>query len=59
MPRYLITNIITHERYELEAHYAEEACQRLGWQPEWCAFFVLRDDWTTDLSETPLKLWNA
>lgn len=59
VPRYLLTNVQTQDRYEVEAHYAEEACRRLGWQLECCAFFVLRDDWTTNLAEPPLKLWNA
>ncbi len=59
MPRYLLTNVLTLERYEVEAHFAAEGCRRLGWHLEECAFFVLRDDWTTNLEESPLKLWNA
>jgi len=31
MPRYRITNRITREVYEIEAPFAQDACDRLGW----------------------------
>lgn len=57
MPRYLLTNVRTSERYEVEAWCAEEACRRLKWSPDESDFIVLRDDLTTNLSEPPLKIW--
>jgi hypothetical protein len=59
VPRYLLTNVRTNERYEVEAWCAEAACQRLHWSPDECAFVVLRDGWSTNAAEPPQRLWSV
>lgn len=43
MPRYRVTNRITNETYEIEAPYAQDACELLGWQIGNCYVKLLRE----------------
>ena len=36
MPRYHITNLITRETAEIDAPFASDACERLGWPAQSC-----------------------
>lgn len=36
MPLYKITNRVTHESHQVEAPYAELACEKLGWMIGFC-----------------------
>jgi len=43
VPRYRVTNRRTHETYEVEAPYARDACETLGWQIGHCYVQKLRE----------------
>jgi len=43
MPRYRITNRITRETFEVEAPFAQDACERLGWMIGDCHVRLLRE----------------
>ena len=43
MPRYRITNRVTGETAEVEAPYAQDACNRLGWMIGNCHVKLLRE----------------
>lgn len=59
MPRYRVTNRSTKETAEVEAPYAQDACQRLDWMIGDCYVKVLREGPFTDLSQPPIKLREA
>ena len=43
MPRYKIENRVTHEAAEIEAPFAQTACDALGWQIGDCCVRLLRE----------------
>lgn len=43
MPRYLVRNRITNEQDVVEAPYAQDACESLGWRIGDCYVKLLRD----------------
>lgn len=56
MPRYRVTNRVTGERFEVEAPYAQDACERLGWMIGNCHVKLIREGPFTDLSQRPVKV---
>ena len=59
MPKYRVTNRITGEQFEVEAPYAQDACDQLGWTIGDCHVKVLREGPFADLSQRPMKLKEA
>lgn len=53
MPRYRVTNRITKETYEVEAPFAQDACERLGWLIRDCHVQLLREGPLSRLDEPP------
>ena len=43
MPRYRVTNRVTKDAYEVEAPFAQTACDMLGWQIGNCHVQLLRE----------------
>jgi len=56
MPRYRITNRITKEVYEVEAPFAQDACEALGWLIGDCHVQLLREGPMTDIARSPMRL---
>ena len=51
MPRYRITNQVTKEAFEVEAPFAQVACERSGWMMGNCYIQCIREGPFTDISE--------
>ena len=43
MQTYKVGHIFTHERAEIQAESFDEACQKLGWLPSQCWFYITSD----------------
>ncbi|NVM22983.1 MAG: hypothetical protein HWN68_14530 [Desulfobacterales bacterium] len=56
MPRYRVENKVTGDVYEVEAPYAQDACERLGWHIGFCHVKCIRDGPHTHLSQEPVKV---
>ena len=56
MPRYRIENRATRGAFEVEAPYAQDACERLGWQIGDCYVRMLREGPYTDLAAMPKRV---
>jgi len=56
MPVYRVTNRITKETYEVEAPYAQNACEKVGWLIGDCHVQQLRETPFTDLSASPRRV---
>lgn len=55
MPRYRMMNQVTKEVYEVEAPYAQDACERLGWMIGNCHVKCIREGPFTDISQKEVK----
>ncbi len=53
MPRYRVTNRITKEACEVEAPFAQDACELLGWMIGDCHVQLLRESPFTNLAFQP------
>lgn len=49
MPRYRVTNRVTGETAEIEAPFAQDACEWLGWPIAMCYVKMLREGPFSDL----------
>jgi len=58
MPRYRVQNRITKEAYEVEAPFAQDACERLGWMIGDCFIELLREGPFSDITEPPQPIPN-
>jgi len=56
MPTYRITNRITKERAQVEAPFAQVACERLGWMIGHCHVELICESPYSDLSKRPLVI---
>ena len=56
MPTYRITNRVTKERAQVEAPFAQVACERLGWLIGNCQVELIREGPFSDLSKQPLVI---
>ena len=56
MPRYRVTNRITKETFEVEAPFAQNACERLGWEIGNCHVKLLRESPFTNPSAHPKRI---
>ena len=56
MPTYRITNRITRERAQVDAPFAQVACERLGWLIGNCQVELIREGPFSDLSKRPLVI---
>jgi len=56
MPRYLVQNRVTKETYEVEAPFAQDACEKLGWTIGDCYVKLLREGPFSHLSEKPRRV---
>jgi len=56
MPRYRIMDRETRERYEVEAPFAQDACEQLGWMIGHCYVEMLREGPFSGMSQAPLRL---
>ena len=54
MPTYRITNRVTKERAQVEAPFAQVACERLGWLIGNCHVELIREGPYSDLSKRPI-----
>lgn len=59
MPRYYVENRATGEAYEVEAPYAQDACERVKWMIGNCYIEVIREGPLTKIEEPPKKLRDA
>lgn len=55
MPRYKITNRVSKETYEVEAPFAQTACEKLGWLIGNCSVECIREGPYTDISQKEVK----
>ena len=55
MPRYRVRHRITGEEYEVEAPYAQDACERLGWMIGDCYVQLVREGPFTDITSRPQR----
>jgi hypothetical protein len=55
MPRYFVQNRATKESFEVEAPFAQDACQRLGWRIGDCFVKLLEERPFSDISQKPEK----
>ena len=53
MPSYRVTNRITKETYDVEAPFAQDACERLGWTIGDCYVELLRESPFSNISARP------
>ncbi|MFQ6065830.1 MAG: hypothetical protein ACE5K3_00950 [bacterium] len=51
MPRYRVTNRVTKEVSEVEAPFAQVACERLGWMIGNCFVECIREGPFTDIRQ--------
>jgi len=51
MPTYRITNRVTKERAQVDAPFAQVACERLGWLIGDCHVELVREGPFSDMSE--------
>lgn len=56
MPRYGIVNRVTKERAIVEAPYAQDACERVGWMIGDCCVRLLREGPHTDITQAPVVI---
>lgn len=56
MPRYRVTNRVTKETTEVEAPFAQVACERLGWMIGNCHVECIREGPFSDISQKGLKI---
>lgn len=56
MPRYRVTNRVTKETQEVEAPYAQVACERLGWMIGNCYVRCVREGPFSDIGQKGLKI---
>ena len=56
MPTYHVTHRATRETYELEAPYAQDACEALGGMVGDCHVHLVREAPFTDLSARPRRV---
>ncbi len=56
MPRYRVTNRVTREAYEVEAPFAQAACERLGWMIGDCHVKTLREGPYSDVGQRPERV---
>ena len=54
MPTYRITNRITKERAQVEAPFAQTACELLGWLIGHCHVELIREGPYSDMSKRPI-----
>lgn len=53
MPKYRIENRVTKEVIEIEAPFAQTACEMVGWTIGNCYVKMLREEPFTDIKEKP------
>jgi len=53
MPLYQVTNKIMKETYQVEAPFAQDACERLGWMIDACSVELFKDSPFSSLSASP------
>ncbi len=53
MPLYQVTNRITKDAYEVEAPFAQDACERLGWMIGDCHVKLLKESPFSRLTARP------
>lgn len=53
MPTYRITHRLTHETHTVDAPFAQDAAERLGWLIGDCHVLLLRETPYTDLTQQP------
>lgn len=56
MPRYRITNRAKKETYEIEAPFAQDACEQLGWLIGECFVTCIREGPFTNIRKNPEKI---
>jgi len=56
MPTYRVTNRVTRERAEVEAPYAQTACERVGWMIGNCFVELIREGPYSDMGKRPVIL---
>ena len=56
MPTYRITNRITKERAQVEAPFAQVACERLGWLIGNCHVELIREGPYSDMGKRPIVI---
>jgi len=56
MPRYKVKNQVTGDVYEVEAPYAQEACEKVGWHIGFCWVKCIREGPHTHLEQEPVKV---
>jgi len=56
MPTYRITNRVTKERAQVDAPFAQVACERLGWLIGHCHVELIREGPYSDLSKRPMVI---
>jgi len=54
MPTYRITNRVTKERAQVDAPYAQVACERLGWLIGNCQVELIREGPYSDMGKRPI-----
>ena len=54
MPTYKVTNRITKERAQVDAPFAQTACELLGWMIGNCHVELIREGPYSDLSKRPI-----
>ena len=55
MPRYRVMNRVRKEIYEVEAPYAQMACEKLGWMVGNCFIECIREGPFTDISQKEMR----
>ena len=56
MPTYRITNRITKERAQVDAPFAQVACERLGWLIGNCHVELIREGPYSDIAKAPERV---
>lgn len=56
MPRYRVTHRATRQAYEVEAPFAQDACDRLGWLIGDCHVKLLREGPFTTMWDDPVPV---
>ena len=56
MPTYRITNRVTKERAQVEAPFAQVACERLGWLIGNCHVELIREGPYSDMGKRPIVI---
>ncbi len=56
MPTYRVTNRVTRETALVDAPYAQDACERMGWLIAYCHVECVREGPYTDLGKAPVVI---